>query len=190
MGLFKSQDEKIAERLQENISSELMKTKNLVDGFAVAFCNGVATLSGTCDTPKTRKKAMLFAEMAEGVTEVQASQLRISESYVDPSAATEGPAASSARAGTQAAPPGGEPKPEAEAVSQAAQAQSEGRSVQPEEAGNRLYTIQSGDTLSAIAKQFYGDANKYMVIFEANREILKDPNKIYPGQAIRIPPLP
>lgn len=49
------------------------------------------------------------------------------------------------------------------------------------------YTIVSGDTLSAIAKQFYGKANAYPRIFEANREVIKDPDLIYPGQKIRIP---
>jgi nucleoid-associated protein YgaU len=53
-----------------------------------------------------------------------------------------------------------------------------------------LYTVKKGDTLSAIAKAEYGDANKYPVIFEANKPMLKDPNKIYPGQVLRIPPKP
>jgi nucleoid-associated protein YgaU len=52
-----------------------------------------------------------------------------------------------------------------------------------------MYTVQSGDSLSKIAKQQYGNAMKYMVIFEANQPMLKDPNKIYPGQVLRIPPL-
>ncbi|WP_240600272.1 LysM peptidoglycan-binding domain-containing protein [Solilutibacter silvestris] len=54
-------------------------------------------------------------------------------------------------------------------------------------AGEQSYTVKSGDTLSAIAKQFYGSANKYNVIFEANRDILDDPNKIKPGQTLKIP---
>jgi nucleoid-associated protein YgaU len=45
-----------------------------------------------------------------------------------------------------------------------------------------------GDTLSKIAKAQYGDAMKYPVIFEANRPMLADPDKIYPGQVLRIPP--
>ena len=53
-------------------------------------------------------------------------------------------------------------------------------------AGNS-YTVQSGDTLSKISKQFYGDANKYMKIFEANRDMLSDPDKIKPGQVLKIP---
>jgi LysM repeat protein len=50
-----------------------------------------------------------------------------------------------------------------------------------------FYTVKSGDTLSKIAKEHYGSANKYMVIFEANKPMLADPNKIYPGQTLRIP---
>jgi nucleoid-associated protein YgaU len=49
------------------------------------------------------------------------------------------------------------------------------------------YIIVSGDTLSKIAKHYYGDANKYPRIFEANREVIKDANLIFPGQKIRIP---
>lgn len=55
------------------------------------------------------------------------------------------------------------------------------------QAQTKYYTIQSGDTLSAIAKKYYGDANAYNKIFEANREVIGDPDKIYPGQRIRIP---
>jgi nucleoid-associated protein YgaU len=49
------------------------------------------------------------------------------------------------------------------------------------------YIIQKGDTLSAIAKKHYGNANDYPKIFEANREVIKDANLIFPGQKIRIP---
>jgi nucleoid-associated protein YgaU len=51
------------------------------------------------------------------------------------------------------------------------------------------YTVQRGDTLSKIAREHYRDASKYPVIFEANKPMLKDPDKIYPGQKLRIPPL-
>jgi len=51
------------------------------------------------------------------------------------------------------------------------------------------YTVVAGDTLSKISKASYGDPNKYMKIFEANKPMLKDPDKIYPGQVLRIPPL-
>jgi len=49
------------------------------------------------------------------------------------------------------------------------------------------YTVQSGDTLSAIAKKFMGNANDYMDIFNANRDQLTDPDKIKPGQVLKIP---
>jgi len=52
-----------------------------------------------------------------------------------------------------------------------------------------FYTVVSGDTLSKIAKQHYGDANKYNAIFEANKPMLTHPDKIFPGQVLRIPPL-
>ena len=51
-----------------------------------------------------------------------------------------------------------------------------------------MYTVKSGDSLSKIAKAQYGDASKYNAIFEANKPMLTDPNKIYPGQVLRIPP--
>jgi nucleoid-associated protein YgaU len=57
-----------------------------------------------------------------------------------------------------------------------------------ESAGVDYYIIKSGDTLSAIAQHFYKDANKYPKIFDANREVIKDANLIFPGQKIRIPP--
>lgn len=52
----------------------------------------------------------------------------------------------------------------------------------------QYYTVVSGDTLSKISKQFYGNANLYNKIFEANEPMLKHPDKIYPGQNLRIPP--
>jgi LysM repeat protein len=67
--------------------------------------------------------------------------------------------------------------PQAQAAAAAANAPSAGRS----------YTVQAGDTLSKIAKQFYGNANDYNRIFEANRDKLENPDKIRPGQQLVIP---
>ena len=53
----------------------------------------------------------------------------------------------------------------------------------------KIHEVKSGDSLSKIAKQEYGDANKWPQIFDANKDILKDPNKIFPGQKLKIPPL-
>ena len=52
---------------------------------------------------------------------------------------------------------------------------------------SRTYVVQSGDTLSKIAKQYYGDANRYMDIFNANKDKLSNPDKIQPGQELVIP---
>ena len=53
----------------------------------------------------------------------------------------------------------------------------------------QFHTVVKGDYLSKIAKKYYGDAMKYPVIFEANKPMLTDPDKIYPGQVLRIPTL-
>lgn len=59
--------------------------------------------------------------------------------------------------------------------------------TQQSEPPAKMHTVKSGDTLSKIAKEAYGDANAYMKIFEANKPMLKHPDKIYPGQVLRIP---
>jgi nucleoid-associated protein YgaU len=51
-----------------------------------------------------------------------------------------------------------------------------------------FHTVETGDTLSKIAKEHYGDPNQYPLIFEANKPMLDNPDKIYPGQVLRIPP--
>jgi nucleoid-associated protein YgaU len=54
-------------------------------------------------------------------------------------------------------------------------------------ASEKSYEVKAGDTLSKIAKQEYGDANLWRRIYDANKDILKDPDKIYPGQTLKIP---
>jgi nucleoid-associated protein YgaU len=61
--------------------------------------------------------------------------------------------------------------------------------VTPPQPEKQFYTVKKGDYLSKIAKEVYGNANKYNLIFEANKPMLKDPNLIYPGQVLVIPPL-
>ena len=77
------------------------------------------------------------------------------------------------------------PAPETQAAESAA---SQVAAAEPAPAST-FYTVQSGDTLGKIAQAHYGDASKYPVIFEANQPMLTDPDKIYPGQSLRIPPL-
>jgi len=57
----------------------------------------------------------------------------------------------------------------------------------PSSTAARRYTVQPGDSLSKISKQFYGDANKYMKIFDANKDKLSDPNKVKAGTELVIP---
>jgi nucleoid-associated protein YgaU len=67
--------------------------------------------------------------------------------------------------------------------------------VAPEQTGppakenpyQQTYVVQKGDTLSKIAAEYYGDVRLYTKIFEANRDVLEDPDKIQPGQKLRIP---
>ena len=61
--------------------------------------------------------------------------------------------------------------------------------VETPEPEAQFHVVVSGDNLSRIAKKFYGDANKYPAIFEANKPMLSHPDKIYPGQSLRIPAL-
>ena len=72
------------------------------------------------------------------------------------------------------------------ASTQAPRTQTAGAGVSGGES-SRTYTVQPGDSLSKISKQFYGNANEYMRIFEANRTRLDNPNEIRPGQQLIIP---
>ncbi|MGY4514934.1 LysM peptidoglycan-binding domain-containing protein [Lysobacter sp. HA18] len=57
-------------------------------------------------------------------------------------------------------------------------------------ATQRTYTVQQGDSLSKIAKHIYGDANRWQLIYNANREHVSDPDRIYPGQVLMLPDAP
>lgn len=57
----------------------------------------------------------------------------------------------------------------------------------PAPATQRMHVVEKGDTLSAISKKYYGKSSDYMKIFNANKDVLKDPDHIYPGQNLRIP---
>jgi nucleoid-associated protein YgaU len=57
----------------------------------------------------------------------------------------------------------------------------------PAPSSGRTYTVVKGDSLSKIAKQFYGNANQWKKIYEANKDTIKNPDLIYPGQTFKIP---
>jgi hypothetical protein len=140
--------------------------KQIVAGFPgkvsnidVKFDDGAVTLAGDCDCPRTRRLVALTAGNIAGVKSVNDDGLRVPAATADqPATAQPSPAAAPAAAAPAA-----------------------------EEEEGEFYTIQSGDTLSAIAKRHYGNAMAYKKIFEANKEVIKDPDKIYPGQKIFIP---
>lgn len=122
------------------------------------FDDGVVTLRGRAKSAAAKEKAILMAGNVKGVEKVVADDL---DAPAAPAPAAAAPAAASAPQSSVAA------------------------EIPPVEA--QYYVIESGDTLGGIAKTFLGSAGRYPEIFEANREVIQDPNKIYPGQKIRIP---
>lgn len=131
---------------------------------------GTVVMEGTVRDQDTREKAVLIVGNVEGVERVD-DRLRVAQAGADFSnvvgtsttvAASSAPGASGSMAHSSPGSDGGW--------------------------SSRTYTVKSGDTLSGIAKEMYGDSGEYQRIFEANQPMLKDPDKIYPGQMLRIPP--
>lgn len=119
------------------------------------------TLTGEADTLEAKGKAMAeFNKLVE--TENTLNKIKVAHA---PAAAAPAPAAA-------AVVTGGAPAPAAASATPAAA---------------KAHVVEKGDTLGAIAKKYYGKAGAYMKIFEANRDVLDDPDKIKPGQKLRIP---
>lgn len=85
--------------------------------------------------------------------------------------------------------PVAKPEPELEAAVVEAKVEAEENIASEGKEPGRTYTVQSGDTLWAIAEKMYGSGGKYMKIFEANTSLLESPDKIFPGQELAIPDL-
>ena len=181
MGLFdfvRNAGAKIFNRDRDDDEGKLSAGKGLsghlrehgIDPSAMKFTfqGDTVVVEGTVPTQEAREKAVLIIGNVEGVGRVD-DRLRVGST-----AAAAPPAASVPLAG---APPAGG-------------SQSVAHKSAEEGTGwvSRTYTVEKGDTLSGIAKKMYGNANKYPRIFEANKPMLKDPDKIYPGQVLRIPP--
>jgi len=130
-----------------------------VSHLKTSFAAGVVTLSGYVPNQEQKEKAVLTAGNIAGVSRVQ-DNLILGQKPADVVAAE---------------------KAEAEAA--AAEADKPGEAAWE----SRTYTVKSGDTLGKIAKEFYGNAMEYPKIFEANKPMLSNPDKIYPGQVLRIP---
>lgn len=142
----------------EKIKEHIEQFNPGVENLEVKFENGIVELCGDCASSEAREKAILMAGNTKGVIDVYASELS-----VKPSATA---AQASDKTSTTAASTGKDAAVEAKV---------------------EYYVIESGDTLGKIAKRYYGNAMAYPKIFEANREIIHDPDKIFVGQKIRIP---
>ena len=147
----------------EQISSAIAALDINGEQVTVAVDGSVATLTGSAPSQETLEKMVLCAGNQYGIGKVDC-QLSVDAPAAPPaSAQVDAPAAGEPAAG---APAAGAP-----------------------EAASTFYTVKSGDTLSKIAQEHYGAASKYNIIFEANQPMLSDPDKIFPGQQLRIPAL-
>jgi nucleoid-associated protein YgaU len=161
----------------------------------VDFTNGIVVLYGSCDTQATKEKAVLLAGNIKGVEKVDDEHLsapqseEITEFYTVQAGDTLSKIAGRLYGNAGKYPLIFEANLEVIKDPNLIYPGQILRIIKPA-AGqplSRTYTVKPGDTLSKIAKQFYGDARKYSIIFEANRDMLDDPNIIKPGQNLRIP---
>lgn len=167
MGLFdfvKSAGDKLldlnpAKQAADVLVEHVRKFRLGGDDLKVERDGGKVTVHGRAKTQEEKEKIVLALGNVEGVEQVQEVIV------IDPSDDAPAPRPPS---------PLDEPLPAATLTPAAPEA--------------TFYTVKKGDTLSAISKQFYGTANQYNRIFEANKPLLTHPDKIYPGQALRIPP--
>jgi nucleoid-associated protein YgaU len=166
MGLFsfiKSAGEALAggQPVTSESLVEHIKSLNLkIDKLFVSYDGKTCVLFGNVPDQAEKEKAILAVGNLHGVDQV------VDKLNIEAGAGAGG--TNTAPAAPEAVDPSKEP------------------AGQPE---SQFYTVVSGDNLSHIAKHFYGDANKYAAIFEANKPMLKSPDKIYPGQVLRIPKL-
>lgn len=159
MGLFgKSLEEKTAEAVK-SLRGSIKGLKSLD-----AVVDGkTVTLTGEAESIEAKGKAMAeFNKLVE--TENTLNKIKLAQAPV------------AAQAPVPAAAP---------VVTAGAPAQTAAAAAAP--AAAKIHVVEKGDTLGAIAKKYYGKAGAYMKIFEANKDILTDPDKIKPGQKLRIP---
>lgn len=153
-----NKDEDAAEKIKAHIESNNPGVKDLT----VEYDDGIVALCGECESSDAFEKAVLMAGNVKGVIDVYTSGMTVAQAPEAPVVTMEIPTAVSEPAKQSVPVVADAPKVE-------------------------YYVIQSGDSLSKIAKNYYGDAMQYPKIFEANKEVIEDPDKIYPGQKIRIP---
>jgi nucleoid-associated protein YgaU len=154
--------ERLDQLRQEEITKSLAKLDIEGEQVSVNVTGDIATLTGTAPSQAALEKMVLCAGNQFGISQVDC-QLTVNAPPV-----AEATAAPAEHSPSDAAPVDTPATPESPST---------------------FYTVESGDTLGKIAAQHYGDASKYPLIFEANQPMLTDPDKIYPGQTLRIPPL-
>jgi nucleoid-associated protein YgaU len=142
----------------ENIKKHIESNNPGVKDLEVKFDDGIVSLCGECESAEALQKTILMAGNVKGVEDVRVDDMKIT------------------------------------AVAKTTTTTANDDASQPVEVSEILaqdnvtyYIIQKGDSLSKIAKEFYGNAMEYPKLFEANREVIEDPDLIYPGQKIRIP---
>jgi nucleoid-associated protein YgaU len=148
-------------------------------GLKFGFGNRSITVSGTVASDTDRQKVVDLLSGMEGIDTVQ-NNLKVAA----PPAAEPGDASR-----TEAVAPDSIASEPAAAEPPSMQTEPEKAEPASGEGGERTYTVVSGDTLWRIAEQEYGSGSKYMKIFEANTDILEHPDRIRPGQKLRIPEL-
>ena len=157
MGLF---GKSLEEKTAEAVKSLRGSIKGLKSLDAVVEGKTV-TLTGEAESIEAKGKAMgEFNKLVE------------TENTINKIALAKAPVAVAPPPAVAAVVTGGAPAPTAAAAAQAA---------------TKIHVVEKGDTLGAIAKKYYGKAGAYMKIFEANKDVLTDPDKIKPGQKLRIP---
>lgn len=148
------------------LSSHLRAAGIDPSGIDIDFNGSTVVLNGTVKSQDDREKAVLVVGNVQGVDRVD-DRLRVARADADFSRVSGGANSTQGQPGSS-------------------------QTVGHASAGGNgwtsgTYTVKSGDTLSKIAKDQYGDAGKYQQIFQANQPMLKDPDEIYPGQVLRIP---
>lgn len=154
-----NKDEDAAEKIKEMVLANNPGVKNL----EVEFDDGFVELCGDCESVDAIQKTVLMVGNVAGVKDVKVGKMKLSDAALKVA------------------------KAEMAAKRAAAEAKLPDTQVVVEAADVEYYTIVKGDTLGKIAKRFYGDPMKYKQLFEANREVIEDPDKIFPGQKIRVP---
>lgn len=150
-------------KMQQDLVAAVNKAGLSIQNFQLKYDKGLATLSGVALTQKDLELTRLIVGNHRGVDKVNDDGLTVAP-YAPGHTVPDTPlvlAPNQPKATAGAAP-----------------------STEPA----MMVTVKKGDTLSAIAKQYLGSANRFQEVFEANRPMLKDPDEIFPGQVLRIPP--